>query len=136
MACGRPSLIPKTAAFPNPNGVHDGLDLGRSIIQRANTRDRVRQPDPGLIEYDDATKGRELIEESLEFGLGPEQLHVGGERPGDDQLDGTLAEHLIREAEITAGCVRGFRHAIKRIDAWRYDFGLCAVLAATADTAP
>jgi hypothetical protein len=46
---------------------------------------------------------------------------VGGERPGDDQLDGTLAEHLIREAEITAGCVRGFRHHCERTDKGRFE---------------
>ena len=50
------------------DGVHDGLDLGRPIIQRANVRDRVRQPDPGLVEHEDATKRGELIEEGLEFG--------------------------------------------------------------------
>ena len=32
------------------DGVHDGLDLGRSIIERANFRDRIRQADPGLVE--------------------------------------------------------------------------------------
>jgi hypothetical protein len=30
------------------SSMHDGLDLGRSIIQRANVRDRVRQPNSGL----------------------------------------------------------------------------------------
>ena len=50
------------------DGVHDGLDLGRSIIQRANVRDRVRQPDPGLVEHEDATERGELVEEGLEFG--------------------------------------------------------------------
>ncbi len=31
--------------------IHDGLDLGRSLLQRANFRDRVRQADPGLVEH-------------------------------------------------------------------------------------
>jgi hypothetical protein len=50
------------------DGVHDGLDLGRSIIQRANLRDRVRQPDPGLVEDEDATERGELLKERFEFG--------------------------------------------------------------------
>ena len=96
------------------DGVHDGLDLGRSIIQRANFRDRVRQPDPGLVEQKDATERGELLEEGLEFGQGPEQLDVAGERPDEDELDRPVAEHLIRQAEIAAGCVRRFRHGIER----------------------
>ena len=102
-------------------GVHDGLDLGRSIIQRANFRDRVRQPDPGLVEQDDATERGELLQEGLEFGQGPEQLDVADDRPGEDQLDRPVAEHLIRQAEIAARCVRRFRHGIERTDAGRYD---------------
>ena len=87
------------------DGVHDGLDLGRSIIQRANLRDRVRQPDPGLVEQEDATERGELLQEGLEFGHGPGQLDVADERPREDELDGPVAEHLIREAEIAAGSV-------------------------------
>ena len=96
------------------DGVHDGLDLGRSIIQRANLRDRVRQPDPGLVEQEDATERGELVEEGLELGHGPEQLDVADERPDEDELDGPVAEHLIRQAQIAAGCVRRFRHGIER----------------------
>ena len=96
------------------DGVHDGLDLGRPIIQRANLRDRVRQPDAGLVEQQDATERGELLHEGLEFGKGPEQLDVADERPGDDELDGPVAEHLIRDAEIAAGCVRRVRHGIER----------------------
>ncbi len=94
------------------DGVHYGLDLGHSIIERADVRDGVRQPDPGLVEHYDATECGELVEEGLEFGHGPEQLDVADERPDEDQLDGTVAEHLIRQAEIAAGCVRGVRHGM------------------------
>ena len=103
------------------DGIHDGLDLGRSIIQRANFRHRVRQPDPGLVEQGDATERGELLEERLEFGQGPGQLDVADERPDEDQLDRPVAEHLIRQAEIAAGCVRRFRHGIERTAAGRYD---------------
>ena len=96
------------------DGVHDGLDLGRSIIQRANFRHRVRQPDPGLVEHEDATERGELLHERLEFGQGPGQLDVADERPGEDELDRPVAEHLIRQAEIAARCVRRFRHGIER----------------------
>ena len=116
------------AALANPekhgpseaDGVHDGLDLGRSIIQRANLRDRVRQPDPGLVEQQDATERGEPLEEGHEFGHGPEQLDVADERPGEDELDRPVAEHLIRQAEIAAGCVRRFRHGIDHTDPGRY----------------
>jgi hypothetical protein len=84
------------------DGVHDGLDLGCSIIQRANLRDRVRKPDPGLVEQDDATERGELLEEGLEFGHGPEQLDMADERPREDELDRPVAEHLISQAEIAA----------------------------------
>ena len=112
MAAGPPSLIPKSDGLSEADGVHDGLDLGRSIIQRANFRDRVRQPDPGLVEQEDATERGELLEEGLEFGQGPEQLDVADERPDEDELDRPVAEHLIRQAEIAARCVRRFRHGM------------------------
>jgi hypothetical protein len=112
MACGRPSLIPKTAAFPNPNGVHDGLDLGRSLFEQTNFRDGVRQPDPSLIEQEDPTERGELLKEGLELGQGPEQLDVADHRPNEDKLDRPVAEHLIRQAQIAARCVRRFRHGM------------------------
>jgi hypothetical protein len=88
--------------FSEADGVHDGLDLGRSFIQRANLRDRVRQPDPGLVKQEHATERGQLIKEGLEFGPAPEQLDVGDYRPDEDQLDGPVAEYLIRQAEIAA----------------------------------
>ena len=104
---GRRSTLAHTeeGGFFEADGVHDGLDLGRSIIQRANFRHRVRQPDPGLIEQDDTTERGELIEKGLELGHGPAQLDVADHRPDKDQLDGPVAEHLIRQAEIAARCV-------------------------------
>ena len=93
-------------------GVHDGLDLGRSIIQRANFWHRVRQPDPGLIEQGNATERGELLNERFEFGEGPGQLDVADERPDDDELERPVAEHLIRQAQIAAGCVQRFRHGM------------------------
>ncbi len=92
-------------AFPKPTAFHHGLDLSRSIIQRANLRDRVRQPDPGLVEQDDATERGEPLHECLEFGHGPQQLDVADERPRVDEIDGPVAEYLIRQAEIAALCV-------------------------------
>ena len=106
------------------DGVHDGLDLGRSIIQRANLRDRVRQPDPGLVEHKDATERGELLHEGLVFGQGPGQLDVAGERPGDDELDGPVAEHLKGQAEIAAGCVRRFRHGSDHTDPGHCEYRL------------
>ena len=65
--------------LPEADGVHHGLDLGRSIIQRAHLRDRVRQPDPCLVEQQDTTERGELLAEGLEFGQGPKQLDVADE---------------------------------------------------------
>ena len=95
-------------------GVHDSLDLGRPIVQRANMRDRVRQPGAGLVEQKDATERGEPLEEGHKFGHGPVQLDVAGERPGKDELDRPVPKHLIRQAQIAAGCVRRFRHGIER----------------------
>jgi hypothetical protein len=79
-------------------------------------RDRVGQPDPGLVEHYDATERGELVEEGLVFGHGPEQIEVADEWPSEDQLDRPFAEHLIRHTEIAAGGVRGFRHGIDHTD--------------------
>jgi hypothetical protein len=90
--------------------IHHSLDLGRSILQRANFWHRVRQPDPGLVEQGNATERSELLNERLELGEGPGQLDVADERPDDDQLDWPVAEDLIRQAQIAARGVRRFPH--------------------------
>jgi hypothetical protein len=105
-----PSLPKYRNGISEPDGVHDGLDFGRPIIQRANLRNRVRQTDPGLVEQEDATKRGELLHEGLEFGHRPKQLDMADERPGVHEVDRPVAEHLIRQAQIAAGCVRRFRH--------------------------
>jgi class 3 adenylate cyclase len=38
--------------------------------------------------------------------------NLAGERPGDDELDRPVPEHLIRQAETATRCVRRFRHGI------------------------
>jgi hypothetical protein len=77
-------------------------------------RHRVRQPDPGLVEHDDARECRELVEKGLEFWHGPGQLDVANEGPDEGDLDRPVAEHLVRQTEIAAGCVQGVRHGIER----------------------
>ena len=84
-------------------------------------RDRVRQPDPGLVEHYDATERGELVEEGLEFGHGPEQVDVAEQWADEDQLDRPVAERVIREAEIAAGRVRRFRHGISVLLSSSYD---------------
>jgi hypothetical protein len=40
---------------------------------------------------------------------------MAGERPDEDELDGPVAEHLIRQAEIAALGVPRFWHRTERI---------------------
>ena len=97
---GRATLArPEKHRSLEADGVHDGFDLGRPIIQRANFRNRVRQPHPGLVEQKDATERGEPLEEGHKFGHGPVQLDVAGERSGEDEIDRPVPEHLIRQAE-------------------------------------
>src|ERR1700759_4266589 len=104
-----PSFMPKRTALPKPTA---SMTASISVARSSTVRDRVRQPDPGLVKRYDATEPGELVEEGLEFGDGPEQLDVGDERPDEDQLDRSVAEHLIRQAQIAAGCVRRVRHGM------------------------
>ena len=82
------------------------------VAERANVRDRVRQPDPSLVVHEHATEPGELVDEGFDVGHGPDQLDVADHWPDGDQLDRPVAEHLIRQAEIAAGCVRRFRHGV------------------------
>src|SRR4051812_10181720 len=118
--------------FCKADGVDDRLDLGRSLFEQTNFRDGVRQPDPRLVEHEDPTERGELLEEGLELGQGPKQLDVGGHRPDEDELDRPVAEHLIRQAQIAARCVRRFRHSMSVVipGATTPDFG--ALRAASA----
>jgi hypothetical protein len=65
-----------------------------------------------IIRYDRKTIREQGVHEGLEFGQGPEQLDVADEWPGEHELDRPVAEHLIRQAQIAAGCVRRFRHGL------------------------
>jgi hypothetical protein len=47
-------------------------------------RDRVRQPDPRLVEHEDPAERGEVVKEGLEFGEGPGQFEVADERPDED----------------------------------------------------
>ena len=86
---GRSALAhTKEDGLPKAGGIHDGLDLGRSIIQRSNFRDRVREPESGLVEQQDATERGQLLEEGLPFGQGPVQLDVAGEPPATTSSTG------------------------------------------------
>ena len=42
----------------------------------------------------------------------PKASDVADKRPYEDELDRPVAEHLIRQAEIAARCVRRFRHTM------------------------
>jgi hypothetical protein len=44
------------------------LDLGRSILQRANFWHRVGQPNPGLVEQGNVTGRGEMLNERFELG--------------------------------------------------------------------
>ena len=79
---------------------------------RSSTLPRSSKPDPGLIEPHDATERGELLEEGLVLGHGPEDLHLADHRRDEDELDRPVADHLIRQAEITAPCVQRFRHGM------------------------
>ena len=120
MAAGPPSLTPKRAALPKPTAsMTASISAARSSSVRT-CGTGSDSPTPALSNRSDATERGKLLHEGLEFGQGPEQLDVADERPREDELDRPVAEHLIRQAEIAARCVRRFRHGIERIDARRY----------------
>ena len=124
----RSCQTPGEEGLSEADRIHDSLGLGRSVLQRPNFWRRVRQPDPGLIEQGHATERGELLNERLELGEGPGQLDVADERPDEDQLNRTVAEHLIRQAQIASLCVRHFRHGIDHTDPGHVntDFGAVA----------
>ena len=109
---GRPRSDRRRTAFPKPTAsMTASISAARSSSERT-CGTGSDSPTPALSNTRTRQNVRELIEEGLEFGQGPEQLDVADERPGEDEVDGPVAEHLIREAEIAAGCVRRFRHGM------------------------
>ena len=106
---GHPRCTEKHRSF-EADGIHDGLDLGRSIIQRPNFRDRVRQPDPCLVEHKDATKVNSRSKKATNSGTVQYNSTWLANDPANTSSIGPSPKHLIRQAQIAAGCVRRFRH--------------------------
>ena len=112
MEAGPPSLAPKSTALSKPTAsMTASISAARSSSVRT-CGTGSDSPDSGLVEQQDATERGEPLEEGHKFGHGPVQLDVAGERPGEDELDRSVPEHLIRQTQITARCVRRFRHGM------------------------
>jgi hypothetical protein len=102
METGPLSLPPKRTALSKPTAsMTASISAARSSSVRTCGTGSDR-PTPALSNRRTRQKRGDPLEGGHEFGHGPIQLDVAGERPGDDELDGPVAEYLIRDAEIAA----------------------------------
>jgi hypothetical protein len=120
----------RRAAFADPNErrtfesdrIHDGLDLIGTFLDRPHLRNRVGQAHPGLVIDHHASKGREVFEERGELWGRPTDLDIRDERPSDDDVDVSGAEHLVGEAQVTTARVPCLGHSSRL----RPKFAVCA----------
>jgi hypothetical protein len=99
-----PSAWPNSARPPGADGVHDRANVVHPLLERGQTvgRDGVGEPGPPLVEQDEPGERPEPLEEPGEPRLLPHEFDVGDE-PGDvDEVEGSIADDLVRDAHFTA----------------------------------
>ena len=70
------------------------------------------RPDPALSNSRTRQKLESRSKKATNSGTVQYSSMWLGERSGDDELDRSVPEHLIRQAQIAARCVRRFRHGM------------------------
>jgi hypothetical protein len=92
-------------------GVHHGANVVHALFGAAEAECALRQTGAPLVERDHPGERREVAEELAEERRLPRQIGIRDESRHENEVDLTLAEHLIRDRQIAAlrvlrlGCV-------------------------------
>src|SRR6187401_923571 len=89
--------------------LHHDLDVVDSLFDRRRVRNRVRQPGSALVEYDHPRELGEAAQEPGESRLGPLEVQVRGPTKGEHEVEWTLTNHLVGDAEVSSPRILRFR---------------------------
>ncbi len=89
------------------DGVEHGPDVVHLRLERQGTRP-VGEPHATLVEEDQAREGREPLEEAAHERMLPGVEDVS-EEGGEDEIDRSVAEHLVGDRHVAAARVANLR---------------------------
>ena len=99
----RPALRdPEDRRAVGPDGVHDGADVVHPLVHRRWPGHRVRHPGAALVEHDQPRERRQPAQEASQARFLPGHLDVRDEARHQDEIDRTVAEHLVGDADRPA----------------------------------
>ena len=92
--------------------VHDGPDVVHALLQGGQPVERhpVGKAGTPFVEKDQPGEGRQPAQESGEGGLGPEVLEVRHPAHHEDQVQRTVAQHLVGDVDVATTSVVGGRN--------------------------
>ena len=82
------------------SGIHDRPNVVDSLLEGRHLGNGVGQPGPALVEDDQARERADPLEEASERRRLPLELEMGGEAKHDDQIDWSLADHLVGDRGV------------------------------------
>ena len=88
--------------------LHHGTDVVHPLLETRHAGDPIREPIAAFVEDDDARESGQAVEELAVAGKLVEELDVRDEPRDEHQVAGTLTDHLVRDADVTAQSVAGF----------------------------
>jgi hypothetical protein len=114
-------------------GVGNGSEIVHAVGGRARTERAIRQPRAALVEEHQSPHAREALEVVAEEGDLPHELDIGDEPRDEQDVGRSAADDLIRDAEVAASGVTGFRDDARHLLLFPRGFGHKAPGAASPD---
>ena len=99
-------------------GIQHGADVVGALLEGGwpLVRHPIRQARPALVEQDEPREGREAFVEACDRWILPAKLHVADPAGREEQVEGTVADDLVRDVQSAALRVArlGHLHATRR----------------------
>jgi len=103
--------VPEQRRAFRADGVHHRADVVHPLFERWQLieRHRVREPRSSLVEDDQPRERRESLQEARVIGLVPHELDIRDPARHVHEVERSLADHLVRDADVAAARVPGLR---------------------------
>ena len=76
-----------------------------ALFQRRHLQDGIGEPGTPFVEQDEPRHPRQALEKAREGGLAPGILEVADPAHDENQVDWSVAKHLVGDVDVAASCV-------------------------------